>query len=99
MKKLMPWIIALAALPGSALQAQNITGDWQGILKAGPQELRTIFKISLADDKLKAVLFVIEQPGPGIPASAFTKDGPNIKITVAAINGSYEGKLSADGNS
>jgi hypothetical protein len=98
MKKMMLCITALAALSGWALQAQNITGDWQGILKAGPQELRTIIKISLADDKLKAVLYVIEQPGPGITASAITKDGLNIKITVAAINGSYEGKLSADGN-
>jgi uncharacterized protein (TIGR03435 family) len=91
----MLWMIAV----GSALHAQNITGDWQGILKAGQQELRTVIKISLEDDKLKAVLYVIEQPGPGITASAITKDGSNIKMTVAAINGSYEGKLSADGNS
>jgi uncharacterized protein (TIGR03435 family) len=99
MKKLMLWMTALAALPGSALLAQNIAGDWQGIIKAGPQELRTIIKISLEDDKLKAALFVIEQPGPGIPASAVTKDGSTIKITVPAVNGTYEGKLSADGNS
>ena len=99
MQKWMLWMIALAALSGRALDAQNITGEWQGTLKAGQRELRTIFKISLDDDKLKAVLFVIEQPGPGIPASAITKDGWNIKMTVAQVNGSYEGKLSADGQS
>jgi len=34
MKKLTLWMMALAALPGSALQAQNITGNWQGSLQA-----------------------------------------------------------------
>jgi uncharacterized protein (TIGR03435 family) len=99
MKKLMLWMIALAALPGSALQAQNITGAWQGTLEAGPQKLRVVFKITLDDDKLKGILYSIDQGGQPIPASTVTKDGSTVKMTVAAINGSYEGKLSGDGNS
>ena len=95
MKKLMLWIVAL----GGALQAQSITGDWQGIIKFGTQELRTIFKISLDDDKLKAMMFVIEQPGPGMAASSVTKDGANIRIKVATLNGTYQGTLGADGDS
>jgi uncharacterized protein (TIGR03435 family) len=91
-------IIALAALSGGALFAQNITGSWQGALKAGPQELRIVIKISLDNDKLKAVTYSIDQGGQPIPVRAITKDGSTIKMTVAAINGSYEGKLSADGN-
>ena len=55
MKKLMLWMTALAAAPVSLLNAQNLTGTWQGSLKAGPQELRIVIKISLSDDKLKAV--------------------------------------------
>jgi uncharacterized protein (TIGR03435 family) len=92
-------IFALAALSGGALQAQNITGSWQGTLKAGPQDLRIVIQISLADDKLKAVTFSIDQGAQPIPVSAITKDGSNIKMTIAAIGGSYEGKLSGDGNS
>jgi uncharacterized protein (TIGR03435 family) len=95
----MLWMIALAALSVSALHAQNIAGTWQGTLKVGPQDVRTVFKISLEDDKLKAVLYVIDQSGQPITASAITRDGSTIKMTVAAIGGSYEGKLSADGNS
>jgi uncharacterized protein (TIGR03435 family) len=98
MKKLMLWMIALAALPGSALQAQNITGSWQGTLEAGPQKLRVVFKISLDDDKLKAVLYSIDQGGQPIPASTVTKDGSTVKIAIGGL-GSYEGKLSGDGNS
>ncbi len=99
MRNLLLGIFALAALPGSALQAQNITGTWQGSLKAGAQELRTVIKISLEDDKLKAVFYSIDQRSPAIPVNTIVKDGSNIKMTISALNGSYEGKVSADGNS
>ena len=88
-------LVALGALP---LCAQNITGDWQGSLKVGPQELRIVIKITLDDDKPKAVMYSIDQGGTPITANTFTKDGSNIKFTITAINGSYEGKLSGDGN-
>ena len=99
MQRLLLWTIAFATLPGSALQAQNITGTWQGALKAGAQELRTVIKISLVDDKLKAVLYSIDQRSPAIPVTTITKDGSTVKMTIASLNGSYEGKLNADGNS
>ena len=100
MRKSMLWIItSLAlALTGGALQAQNIAGTWQGTLKAGPQELRTVLKISLEDDKYKGTLYSIDQGGQPIQTSSFTKDGPVIKYAITAINGSYEGRLTADGN-
>jgi uncharacterized protein (TIGR03435 family) len=98
MKKLMP-LLALAAWSGTALYAQNINATWQGTLKAGSQDLRIVVKISLDNDRLKAVMYSIDQPGPGIPASAISRDGSTIKMAVAALGGTYEGKLAADGNS
>ena len=94
----MLWMTALALFAGSALHAQNITGTWQGTLSPGPQTLRIVIKISLEDDKLKATSHSIDQGGQPIPVSAITHDGATVKMTMAAINGSYEGKLSADGN-
>jgi len=99
MKKLLLWIIALAALPGSALLAQNLNGSWQGTLEPGPRKLRIVIKVSLENDKPKAVMYSIDQGGQPITASAFTHDGSTVKMTVAAIGGSFEGKLSADKNS
>jgi uncharacterized protein (TIGR03435 family) len=100
MKKLMLWAIALAALLGSAVQAQNIVGTWQGTLKGPQQDLRIVVKISTTEaDKLSAVLYSIDQRTPAIPASTFTRDGSAVKMTVAALNGTYEGKVSGDGNS
>ena len=100
MKKLMLWIVTLAVLSGGALLAQeDITGTWQGTLQAG-RELRTVIKISKADGGgLKAVMYSIDQGGQGIAASAITLQGSNVRMSIAAIGGTFEGKLSADGTS
>ena len=98
MKKLTLWIMALAAFQGSALQAQSITGNWQGTLQAGPQKVRIVFKVALENDKLTASLRTIDQPSPPI-ATTITQDGSTVKMTIPALNGKYEGKLSGDGNS
>jgi uncharacterized protein (TIGR03435 family) len=82
---------------GKVLQDQNITGAWQGSLRIGSRELRVVFKISLEDDKLKTVVYSIDQGGKAIRASAITRDGSTIKVTLAAIGGSYEGKVASDG--
>ncbi|HEY7392887.1 MAG TPA: TIGR03435 family protein [Bryobacteraceae bacterium] len=99
-KLLLAAVVSLgAALLPSALHAQNITGTWQGTLKVGPQELRIVFKTSLEDDKLKAVMYSIDQAGgQPINASSITQDGSAVKIKIIQVNGNYEGKLSADGN-
>ncbi len=98
MKKLT-LIIALASFTGSALLAQDITGTWQGTLQAG-RELRTVIKISKADGgALKAVMYSIDQGGAGIGVSAITLQGSTFKMSIAGIGGTYEGKLSEDGNS
>jgi len=98
MKKLTLWMMAFAALQGTALQAQNITGSWQGTLEVGQRKVRLVFKIAPEDDKLKATLYTADQPSPPI-AATITRDGSTVKMTIPSIAGGYEGKLSADGNS
>jgi uncharacterized protein (TIGR03435 family) len=101
MRKLIVFVITLAA-SASALFAQTLTGTWQGALKI-PQapngELRIVMKISTTpQDTLKAEMYSIDQGGQAIPAGSVKQSGSGLKITVPAINGSYEGSLSADGN-
>ena len=98
MKKLTLWLMAFAAWQGSALEAQNLTGNWQGTLQAGAQKVRILFKIALENDKLTATLYTVDRPSPPIPAT-IAQDGSTVKLTIPAMNGKYEGKLSADGNS
>jgi len=98
MKKLTLWMMALAALQGTALQAQDITGNWQGTLQPGQQKVRLVFKIAMENDKLTATIRTADQYSPPI-VTTITRDGSAIKLTIPAINAKYEGKLSADGNS
>jgi len=100
MKKLMRWIFTTMVLAGSTSLAQDITGTWQGKLtvpQAPNGELRVVFKITKADGGgLKAMLYSIDQPGPGLAASAVTLQGSSVKITIPGIGGTYEGKLDSD---
>jgi uncharacterized protein (TIGR03435 family) len=96
------WAFALASLQAGALYGQTFTGTWQGALKI-PQapngELRIVIKISTtAADTLAAQFYSIDQGGQPIAANAVTASGSNLKMAVASLNGSYEGKLGADGN-
>ena len=79
--------------------AQDLSGTWQGTLHA-ERDLRTVVKITKAGDgAYKAQWFSIDQPGQPVPADSVTLDGSTFKMTINLIGGSYEGKLSADGQS
>jgi len=80
MKRVTLWIMALVALHGAALEAQNLTGNWQGTLELPQRKIRVVFKIALANDKLQATAYTVDQPSPPILAT-ITRDGPTIKIT------------------
>jgi len=98
MKNLASALIALALSTGSSLLGQDITGTWQGTLKAG-RDLRTVVKISKADNGgLKAVFYSIDQSGQGIPVDSITLEGVLLKMSIKMVDGTYEGKLSADGS-
>jgi uncharacterized protein (TIGR03435 family) len=98
MKKRMLCLIVFAMLSATALLAQDVTGTWQGTLNVG-KGLRTVLKISKADSGLKATFYSIDQGGQGIPVTAVTLQGTTLKYSITAIGGTYEGKLSPDGNS
>ena len=79
--------------------AQGIAGTWQGTLRTG-RDLRTVLKITKADGGAwKAVFYSIDQAGPGFPANTVTLQGSALEDTFLELGGSYEGKLSADGQS
>lgn len=90
----------LAALSLGVLLAQDMVGTWQGTLKApNGKELKMVSKISrAATEKLAATFYSIDQGGQAIPAGAVTQQGAALKIDIPAIGGSYEARLSGDGN-
>jgi pimeloyl-ACP methyl ester carboxylesterase len=93
---------ALASLAAASLYAQDITGDWQGILNMGSEETRHILRITKGgDDGWNAKLFNIDQThdwGLGIPVGSFTVRGSNLKFATDRMRVTYEGRVSADGH-
>ena len=96
-------VLALATLTASLVCAQDISGDWQGTLKAGAQELRLILQVAKSDNgEWRATMLSIDQGrdrGAGMPSTSFSLDGSTIRFAIGAIGASYDGKLSAGGAS
>ena len=103
-------VIALAGFIGlmpsnhavaQAVAAKSAIEDtWQGTLHIPDHDLRIVLKVS-KDDKgnLKALNYSIDQGGQGIPVSAITFQDGELKFSIEMIDGSYDGKMSSDGNS
>jgi len=107
MKKLMFAAVVFAAfsraiLGGQSLAvppAQDLSGTWQGTLRAG-RDLRTVIKIARGDEgTLKGTMYSIDQSGQGIPLGSVTLEGSTVRMSVPGIGGSFEGRLSSDRNS
>ncbi len=98
MKKFLLCILASAIVFAGALSAQDkdITGTWQGTLQAG-RALRTVVKISKNDGVWKSVFYSIDQGGQPLPVTKTTLDGLTVTMSIMAIDGKFEGKLSPDG--
>ena len=96
------WVTILLVFVTGTLHAQDITGDWQGTLKAS--EMRMILRISKQlDGSLEARIVRVDQNPPdwgsGNRANSVSLEGSDFKFTVNSLKVSYEGKLSAGGNS
>jgi uncharacterized protein (TIGR03435 family) len=84
----------------TATPAQGIVGDWQGTLRAPQGELRIVVKITQPNPgALKVMDYSIDQGGQPIPASSASFADGVFKYAIEFIDGSYEGKMSADGKS
>ncbi|HEV2709950.1 MAG TPA: M56 family metallopeptidase [Edaphobacter sp.] len=90
-------ITEVRAQSAPANSAGSIAATWQGILHAN-RDLRFVVKITKANDAtLHATFYNIDgQPG-GIPAISTSLSGSMLKLELPFAT--YEGTLSADGNS
>jgi pimeloyl-ACP methyl ester carboxylesterase len=99
-KTLSPFIIA-TLLAAGCRHAQDISGNWQGTL-AIPQgrPLRIVLQISRGDDGVRnAKFYSIDQSTDGYGAGPITVQDPKAKFVLKFPQASYEGELSADGDS
>ncbi|HUP02624.1 MAG TPA: TIGR03435 family protein [Bryobacteraceae bacterium] len=82
-----------------AVFAQDITGAWQGTMSLSNNgaQLRIVIRISKDDaGALKAALQSVDQ-SPQTIGGTVTLQGSSVKMAIAGIGASYEGKLDSDG--
>jgi uncharacterized protein len=74
----------------------DIDGTWMGALDLGAIKLRLVFHIFNAKDGLKATMDSLDQSVMGVPVTAVTRDGAELKIELKQIDGVFAGKISED---
>jgi len=85
---------ALDSCARGSIAPQDVTGTWQGPIQlpdAGGRQLRTVIKVSRADDKLKTVIYSIDQGGQPITAGEFTVQGFTVGTAVCELNKIFMG--------
>lgn len=96
MKRILLLAVLALATAGAA-QAQNIVGDWQGMLKANGAEIRVVLHITKAENgSLKATMDSPDQAALGIPVTSIEVKDSKLSFAVDAVHGSYEGRVNAD---
>jgi fermentation-respiration switch protein FrsA (DUF1100 family) len=73
-----------------------VSGTWEGSLSVGSASLRLVYSIVISDEgKLTATMDSPDQGVRGIPVAAVSFEGDGLVLTVAAVGGSFEGRLDA----
>jgi pimeloyl-ACP methyl ester carboxylesterase len=81
---------------GTLSQAQDITGQWNGVLSVQGTNLRIVFHVSKTDDGYKSSMDSPDQGVNGIPVRTTTFDGSKLSLAVPEIAMSYEGEFKTD---
>jgi uncharacterized protein (TIGR03435 family) len=98
MKKWMLSTFAVMLLSAAALQAQDLTGTWQGTPNVGGRDLRTVIKIAKGNNgALTGTFYSIDQNPQGVGLGTITLQNSTVKFTIPAMGGSFEGKLGLEG--
>jgi fermentation-respiration switch protein FrsA (DUF1100 family) len=95
----MKKIIVLLILGFASLTnyGQNITGQWNGLLKVQGMQLRVVFNISKTETGYSCTMDSPDQGAKGIPVSSTSFQNSNLKIEMSTLQIAYEGVLGSDG--
>jgi hypothetical protein len=81
------------APPKNAPLAKDFEGTWEGTLDVNGTLLRLTLKLSNQDGGATGLLISVDQGGAEIPLMSIVQTDAQLKFTVPAVGGSYEGSL------
>jgi len=83
-------------LSGAFSQAQDITGQWNGVLSVQGVNLRLIFHINKTGNNYTSTMDSPDQGASGIPVATTTFDGSKLSLAIPNLGLSYEGDFKSD---
>ncbi|WP_282144500.1 alpha/beta hydrolase family protein [Cellulophaga baltica] len=94
MKKII--LILLTILSTLSMYGQDITGQWNGVLKVQGTQLRLVFNVTKTDNVVSSTMDSPDQGAKGIPTTTTSFENSILKITIANAKIEYEGTLGKD---
>jgi hypothetical protein len=83
--------------PPQGATAKGIEGDWQGVLRAGRNQLRLVVHISKAPEGfLQATLDSLDEDTYGIPITSITFENSKLDFSADSIEATYQGQANSD---
>jgi fermentation-respiration switch protein FrsA (DUF1100 family) len=89
-------ILLISLLTTISLSAQDITGQWNGVLKVQGTQLRLVLNITKTDNGISSTMDSPDQGAKGIPTTTTGFENSILKITIASAKIEYEGTLGQD---
>lgn len=89
-------LVLIAILASIAVTAQDITGQWNSVLKVQGTQFRLVFNVSKTDDGYSATMDSPDQNAKGIPVTKTTFENSKIKFDIANAGIEYNGELKDD---
>ncbi len=86
-------LLLIALWVSFTISAQDITGQWNGVLKVQGIQLRLVFNVSKSDSGFSATMDSPDQGANGIPVTTTTFENPEIKFVVAMAGIEYKGAI------
>lgn len=94
MKKII--LTILTSLISLTFFGQEITGQWNGILKVPGAQLRLVFNIEKTANGISATMDSPDQGAKGIPVSTSSFENSVLKMAISQAQIEYEGTLGKD---
>jgi len=83
-------------LSGTFSQAQDITGQWNGLLSVQGINLRLVFHINKSGEGYTSTMDSPDQNATGLPVATTTFNGSKISLAAPQMGLSYEGEFKTD---
>jgi alpha/beta superfamily hydrolase len=94
MKKTVFFLIAIFA--SFTMVGQEITGQWNGVLKIPGAQLRVVFNVSKSENGFSSTMDSPDQGAKGIPVTTTSFENFILKLQIPAASISYEGTLNKE---